>query len=349
MINSIKLVNFRSYKNKTFKFTPELNVVTGPNGSGKTNLLESILFVCKGKSYRAKDEELINHESDNSLIHANFDYEDRKVFLSRDIQPFKKWEINSKEYRRLSNQKQKPVVIFQPLDLLLLTGGPNRRREFIDDLIENLDSNYGVINRHYKRVLSQRNHLLRSGRLLKKQDMFIWNLRLTELGGKVAAERHKAIESLNRHVNKYYQSISNDNKNVRIEYKLTWPLESYETKFIHNLEQDIERDTLLGHTSSGPHREDIAFYFNNHKLNTIASRGESKTVLLALKMAETNLIKSIYSFQPIFLLDDVFSELDKIRRNELMKFIEGYQTIITSTDADIAKLKVNNKNIIKLT
>ncbi len=341
MLADIHLQNFRSYTDAKYTFSPNVNIIVGPNASGKTNLLEAVLMICKGKSYRAKDSELIQFKKDWSKITATLaDNTQRSVKL----EPHKSFNINGKEYKRLPSEKTLPVVLFEPNHLQLLSGGPDKRREYLDDIIEQVSPGYSSIRRQYQRTLAQRNNYLKQPRLDQKH-MFPWDVRLSQLGGQIIVKRLDLISKFNLILEETYRDLSGDNTKTEIKYLNHWPPEIYETRMLNGLEANIETDKQRGFTSLGPHREDFEILLDKHKSQTTASRGETRTILLALKIVEISVIQDLRQQNPIVLLDDVYSELDTSRRNLLTSSLSKNQIFITSTDIDN---KMINRKSLKL-
>lgn len=351
MINDLRLQNFRSYKDDSFEFEKGVNIIVGPNGAGKTNLLEALRMICLGGSYRARDTELIMSDEPWSRLDAHSDSGLRSVKLER---PFpnepvaKSFIIGAKTTRRLPHDKTLPVVLFEPDHLQLLTGPKDLRRDFMDDLLQQLSADFALTRRQYKRALTQRNVLLKQGPSMNSQ-MFAWNVRLGELGGKIAQGRIQLTTKLNAELEKTYRKLSHDKLAIRITYESTCSAEDYGSHLLKRLESSAELDYRRGFTAYGPHRDDFLIRLNDKPAVEVASRGEIRTLLLGLKLLELKLIEDIRSPKPILLLDDVFSELDGARRRALTDFLKGYQTFITTTDADIVVQHFMDKaNIIPI-
>lgn len=334
-INSISLKNFRSYSESSFEFNPGVNIIVGPNASGKTNLLESILVACQGTSYRASDSDLIAFGSDWARIDCDSEDEIRRIIKLLRQKPSKQFDINGKQLVRLVSHYKLPVVVFEPDSLLILNGSPDRRRTYLDNLIEQIDGGYGTKRRNYQRLLSQRNRLLKRATRPTERELFPWNLRLSELGAAIARARADLIAEFGDQITDIYKQISKTSTNVEIKYQPLLPLESYESTMMHKLESRLADEMMRGFTLTGPHREDFSIYFNGTPMSETASRGEARTTMLTLKIMELKIIEQRINKTPILLLDDVFSELDGSRRQALTSFLENYQTFITTTDADM--------------
>lgn len=350
MLESIRLQNFRSYVDDSFEFDPGVNIIVGPNASGKTNLLEAVLMVARGSSYRAKDAELLQFDAPWARLEARTPDGARIVKLQKEYVTAKKtFEIHEQLFQRLSLQKTIPIVLFEPNHLSLLTGSPELRRTFLDDLIEQMLPGFSTTRRAYRRVLAQRNALLKKGFHAASSQVFVWNLRLSELGGRIASERLKLIESIQKLATETYQGLSGTDAKVSVNYESTCSIEQYETSLLRSLEKNLERDCLLGFTTAGPHRDDMRVLLNGRPVEETASRGETRSLILMLKIVELQLMGAARGMTPLLLLDDVFSELDGKRRHALTVHLQKYQTFITTTDADVVlKHFTESCNIIPL-
>jgi DNA replication and repair protein RecF len=335
MITALRLQNFRSYKDSSFEIGPSVNIVVGPNASGKTNLLEAILMAATGRSYRSKDAQLVRFKAPWLRLDALTEQGERIVKLEQGERPKKTFEINQKIYGRLPYDQTLPVVLFEPNDLLLLGGEPERRREFIDNLLEQLIPDYRQLRNRYIRTLRQRNSLLKQGRLVADKQIFAWNIRLSELGGMIASARMSLVDQIDKELGGIYSKLAKRRHKVSARYQSSVPLENYGSALLKLLEQSMPEDIERGFTSQGPHRDDLILLLNGESVSGVASRGETRTLLLGLKMIELRLLEKERGQKPILLLDDVFSELDGARRKALTTFLAPYQTFITTTDADV--------------
>lgn len=336
IFTSLRLQNFRSYIDYAIELNPGVNIVVGPNASGKTNLLESLLVVCGSPSFRTAYDNLINNKKSWARIDSSNNEGTRVVKLKfkNDILD-KSFEINEKLKKRLSFNDVIPCVLFEPEGMRLLTGPPDLRRNFFDDILSETNFEFSSLKNHYKRALNQRNHLLKMGNKNISTQIFAWNVRLGELAGKLVEQRIKLLENLNKQIGKIYSQIAEQKTEVYIKYISDLNLKSYESSLIKALENSIEKDMLRGYTYFGPHREDYAIQINNKNADLIASRGETRTLVLSLKLLEIKILEQKRKLKPLVLLDDVFSELDGMRRRALTEYLEDYQVVITTTDADV--------------
>lgn len=350
MITDLRLQNFRSYGDESFELSPGVNIVVGPNASGKTNLLEAVLVVARGGSYRASDAELIAFDQPWARLDAHLPNNTSRTIkitsknagqpTNESLQSVKTYEIDGKVYKRLSLNLSLPVVLFEPNHLQLLSGGPERRRTYLDDLLEQTTPGFGTLRRQYKRALAQRNSLLKkSGSQtlsLVETQIFPWNLRLSQLAGQIVRHRSALVEQMSQSIGSLYSELSQAKTKVSVMYDSGWAADAYETSLLRKLESSLELDRIRGFTAYGPHREDLVVLFDSRKASETASRGETRTAVLALKIIELKIIEACREQTPLLLLDDVFSELDGKRRHALTDYLAPYQTFITTTDADLA-------------
>jgi DNA replication and repair protein RecF len=348
MINDIRLQNFRSYKEDSFEFSPEVNIIVGPNASGKTSLLEAILVSSSGSSYRGLDHELIKFNEPWSRLEAHSDNTERIVKIERTLagKVNKTFIINTQKFTRLSLPKTIPVVIFEPTHMSLINGSPELRRSLIDEILEKTIVGYKQLRQNYRRALAQRNRLLKRADLISPESVFVWNVRLSELGGRIFKERQSIIETFQAKIGPKYEAISKTSDRVEVFYKTSCDTSNYETSLLKNLENNLATDRARGFTSYGPHRDDIIFLINGYPASDTASRGETRSIILVLKIIETEIIEAYRNEKPVFLFDDVFSELDGTRRILLTNILEGYQTFITTTEADMVVQRLTETTTI---
>ena len=336
MITDLRLQHFRSYDDASFEFQPGVNIIVGPNASGKTNLLEAILVLASGSSYRVSDAELVQRQQPWARLDSHdSDDHGRTMKIVLDPRPTKTFELGGKIIRRLSMRDKLPVVLFEPNHLQLLAGSPEQRRTYLDDLLEQTEAGYGSLRREYKRILAQRNSLLKQPALAANGQLFAWNIRLSEAAGRIVRARSSVTIVLNGRLKDLYSDLSHSFVHVEIAYASRFTPDSYESGLLKKLEADLVLDQARGFTGAGPHRADLLVTFDGQPASLSASRGESRTAVLALKIMELDMLQAARSVPPILLLDDVFSELDGARRRALTNYLKDYQTFITTTDADV--------------
>ncbi len=345
MLTALELQNIRSYKSALFEFTSGVNIVLGPNASGKTNLLEAIHMVAEGSGFKSGDSDMVMRGSVWGRIDAVFTNSNRTVKLRLEP-PDKSFIIDDVEKKRLIKPAALPVVLFEPGHMLLLGGEPERRRSYLDGVLSQINLGYKNHLSSYKRVLAQRNRLLKQD-IVTPEHMFVWDLRLSELASAVVERRREYTERLQPVFAVQYRSVSGTDDELEVVYESKLPMESYADALLKSLKSDFALDRTRGFTGSGPHRDDIAIRLNGNEARSSASRGETRSIVLALKIVEFQEVTSACGHSPLFLLDDVFSELDGRRRRLLAETLQDTQTFITTTDADaIVKSFMADYNVI---
>jgi len=349
MIIDLHLQNFRSYKDAAFEFSPGVNIIVGPNASGKTNLLEALLIIATGRPYRGNYNDAVQFDKPWARLEAHSPKGERVVKLEViETGVRKRFNIDGQNFIRLALNRTLPVVLFEPEHLQLLSGKPELRRNFLDDSLEQFIPGFTQLRRDYRRALSQRNHLLKTGPSTSSQ-LFAWNIRLSEIGGQVVKHRLELIKDINESISKLYQKLTSSRIRVLVEYLPTCSVTNYGSDLLNKLERHTDLDYARGFTAHGPHRDDIKVLLGGHSAQQAASRGEARSLLLTLKMLEVQRLEEQREQKPILLLDDVFSELDGSRRHALTTLLKDYQTFITTTDADLVVHNFAQKcNIIPL-
>ena len=342
IIRSLAVENIRSHRRFSRKFSKTVTVITGPNGSGKTSLIEAIMVALGGHSFKASDSDLLRHDAEWWRIELTIDDQNRTVKYQPGAAKPKQFVVDDKAGVRLPQTTKYPVVLFEPDDLRLLHGSPARRRQFIDQFAGQLIPGYSRVLRRYERALLQRNRLLKSG--ASDNSLFAWNVSLAQYGAQIIDVRRRLTERLNSGLQSTYRTIAQTKDIVTIRYSHT--LSDNEQKLLTDLELATDRDRILGFTSVGPHRHDVLFDFNGAMAINAASRGEVRTIILALKFLEVDIVQEVTSKPPIVLLDDVLSELDDKRQTHLATKFQNHQIIMTSTnppavlgDAKVIKLR----------
>ena len=342
VVTKLSVQNIRSHESLKIKLSPTVTVITGQNGSGKTSLLEALYIALQGTSFKGGDNDILKHDSPWWSINIDFkDGNNRLIkFDPARATGRKQFVIDGKTMYRLVPKYQHPVVLFEPEDLRLLHGSPTRRRQFIDRFICQLNPQYKKAIYKYERALKQRNNLLKKS-YITSDDLFVWNIALSEYGSYIIEQRIIFIEKINSQLNEFYNKIANSKDIISIHYSHTY-IGDIKQKLLNELHGHIEKDKALGFTSVGPHRHDVIFQYNNSPALSVASRGEVRSIVLALKFLEVDIIEQITDIKPIILLDDVFSELDESRQKNLLT--TDAQIIITSTNAP-SKIKAGAKTI----
>jgi DNA replication and repair protein RecF len=346
-LKTVELTNFRSYETARFALHPEVTLVVGPNASGKTNLLESIYVLASTKSFRAKDRDLVRHEQEFFRLVAVSDEEREYALGLRVAGPMEKRITHDGVKRSLvGHVGQIQVTLFEPSDLGLVGGPPEGRRRYLDFILCQTDRSYLKTLQQYRRVLKQRNALLDGFEMERiREQIFAWDMKLAELAGQVYGRRQELIGVLNKAVPLLYRDIAGARASVELTY-LASVQGDYVSGFLEALNRNFMRDMGAGFTTIGPHREDFAVRFKGGDIGAIASRGEVRTVVLAMKLAEVAYAEEVTGIRPILLLDDVFSELDHDRRGFLLDRLSDHQTVITTTDADAMTREVRGGHAV---
>lgn len=330
-ITKLSIQNFRSHQTFTTDFSKKVTVITGKNGSGKTSILEAIYIALQGSSFKGVDSDVLRKNSPWWRVDIENDDDTKRsiTFNSEKTQSKKQFTVDDKITYRLPQKYKYPVVLFEPDDLRLLNGSPVRRRQFIDRFIGQLNPQYLSVLHKYERSLKQRNNLLKNS-YINNDELFVWDVTLSEYGAYIIEQRIAFIEQINSKLNPAYDSIAGTKDIVSMHYSHTF-IGDIKQKMLNELHANNQRDKILGSTSVGPHRHDVIFKFNNSPALSVASRGEVRTIVLALKFLEVDIIEQITNIKPIILLDDVFSELDVARQQTLSDTTRSHQIIITST------------------
>ncbi len=330
-IQKLSVQNVRSHDAFIVEFTKNVTVITGPNGSGKTSLLESIYLALQGSSFKGGDADILKQNSPWWRIDVLHDDEAVRTIKYDPLKAYsrKQFTVDSKNTARLSPKYKHPVVLFEPEDLRLLNGSPTRRRQFIDRFISQINPLYSTTLHKYERSLKQRNNLLKKFPV-DPDLLFPWDMALSETGAYIIEQRIAFIEQINNELETAYQAIAKKPDTIAIHYSHTL-VGDVKQKLLQELHGRLERDKMTGSTSIGPHRHDVLFEINGSPALSTASRGEVRTILLALKFLEVDIIERLTGKKPLILLDDVFSELDITRQQSLSDTIREHQIIITST------------------
>ncbi len=348
------MIHFRNFLEVSLDFDDSLNIFIGDNAQGKTNIIESIYTLLRGSSYRTKDEyNLINwHEKQSYLLgEAEKEREhfqinillqniDKLDLLTKRIKKIIK--VNKKYQRRAWLKEKFYPVIFTPEDLQIIKSTPSIRRKFLDEIIINLTPVYEQYLKDYNRVLYQRNVLLKTERNKNSIDkhLSIWDKKIVELGTLIIRHRIKVLQLINKKVKDIHQLLTKNKETLKLKYNsnvltsFTEDKQEIEVMFQEILENNKEKDYRLKMTTVGPHRDDYSIMSNSVNLGIYGSQGQQRTAVLALKIAELEMIKEKDQEYPPLLLDDVLSELDSYRKLFLIQLIKErpLQTFITSID-----------------
>ena len=346
IIKSIELSDFRNYNSLSMSFDKDTNILYGDNAQGKTNILEAIYLCSTTKSHKgSKDKELIKLDREES--HIRMVIEKNKINHTVDMH-LKKNKTKGIAIDGIPIRKSSEliglvnVVFFSPEDLSIIKNGPAERRRFIDMELCQLDKIYLYNLTKYNKILNQRNNLLKQiphNRSLS-DTLSIWDEQLITYGNSIIVRRKAFIDELNEIIGFIHDRLSGGREELSVHYDTNVD----DTIFAKKLEQSIEKDILLKTTGVGPHRDDIRFMIKNVDIRKFGSQGQQRTAALSLKLTEIELLRKTVKEEPILLLDDVLSELDRRRQNYLLESIKNIQTIVTCTGLEEFvndRLKIN--------
>ncbi|MFZ1257945.1 MAG: DNA replication and repair protein RecF [Candidatus Saccharimonas sp.] len=331
VVASLRVQNFRNHIDTHCEFSPKSTLIYGKNGSGKTALLEAIYIAYRGVSFRGTDDEIIRFAQKWYRADVAESAAVTRTVLAdnRTEQKIKRFVVDGKKSVRLPIKYKQPIILFTPDDLQLINGSPARRRKYLDTVISQYNPQYGQALRRYERALLQRNKLLKQYNV-SRDALFSWDMILSQTGAVIIAAREQLIEYITNKITHYYRDIAGDTHSelmAKYSHSATPApvlLAQYHASYDH--------DNITKTTSVGPHRHDFLFSLNSRPATDCASRGEIRTIILALKYIEANLVFNKLDKHPIVLLDDVFGELDLSRQKNLQHAFMYNQIIATGTD-----------------
>ena len=343
-IETIRLWNFRNYQELVIHPHPGVNLFFGPNGSGKTNILEAIHYCALGKSHRVSGDQNVIRSGESAArcsltVRTQAGAREITVQLTPHLTPKKVILIDQKKIRRFSDMMGcLQNVIFSPEDLDMVREGPSLRRRYLDMMISQVSTKYFIALQQYKAGMDQRNILLKTLRISPSAGLGMiadFEKAMAQPAAVIVEERRKMTELLSPVITETYEHISGQaQEKFRIEYHTSFqPDDDVAERMIRLLEENRETDIRLGVTTAGPHRDDLNLSLNHKNIKLYASQGQIRTAALSMKLAQMKLLRQLSGEPPVLLLDDVMSELDRGRRLRLISEIADYQTFITCTDA----------------
>ena len=336
-LRNIIITHFKNYELSQFSFPGNIVGICGLNGKGKTNLLDAIYYCSFTKSYFAATDSLnIGFGREGFRLEANSELsqQNQKVICIHRGSTRKEFSLNDSSYDKFSKHIGfLPAVMIAPDDTEIITGSSELRRKYIDTILSQLDPAYlaGLIV--YNKVLQQRNSLLKRFAEQKNWDdtlLSILNDQLTAPGNRIFEKRKNFTRRLIPLVQSFYNRIAENEETVT----LTYESRLHDNSFDELLKRDQEKDRILQRTNNGIHKDDLGISLFNQVFRNIASQGQRKSLLFAMKLAEYEMIRTEKGFAPLLLLDDVFEKLDDLRMNNLLRWVclenEG-QVFITDT------------------
>ncbi|NET29022.1 DNA replication/repair protein RecF [Okeania sp. SIO1I7] len=359
-LRHLHLRQFRNYLDQKVNFDAAKTILVGDNAQGKSNLLESVELLSTLKSHRvSRDRDLILDGKPAGQVQANLERQVGNIELTLTVrsQGRRTVAINGETLRRhLDFLSILNVVQFSSLDLDLVRGGPEVRRHWLDRLLVQLEPVYAHILQQYNQVLRQRNALLKQIRQQKMaaettgsinsistQELALWDAQLATTGARVIRRRQRVLQRLAPLASEWHRAIAGNMEVLQMEYLANVMVDSKELiiqdslegvrqAFLEKIKVRAIAEQYQGTTVVGPHRDDVAFTINDTPARQYASQGQQRTLVLALKLAELQLIEQVVTEPPLLLLDDVLAELDLHRQNQLLEAItDRFQTLITTT------------------
>lgn len=349
-LESLKCVNFRNLADVDFLPVNGVNIVCGENGQGKTNLLEAVYMLTGAKSFRGtKDSLLIKRDCDFSEIKADFQKENRLQNIRMNISENKRTaSINEGSFTSASALSGVfCCVIFSPEHLMMVKGSPDLRRKFLDSSLFQLYPAYSGYMKKYARVISQRNSLIKdAGYVSAAYEMIdVLDEQLAELAVRITDYRKRYVETLNPLAQEKYGKIAGNREDIDISYSSSiFGSEPADTeRCIEFLTQNRVNDLKSGFTTAGPHRDDLVIHIDGNDSKVFASQGQQRSIVLSVKLAEAEMINKITGEYPVLLLDDVMSELDDARSEQLLASTDVMQSVITTCNPDLISKRVESK------
>lgn len=345
ILKQLNIANFRNYKSLDIKLSPRINIIYGNNAQGKTNILESIYVLGITKSHRSFiDEDLIMNGENESKVSGNIKKNGITSLFEINLkQKSKKYKIDNNVVRKTSDYiSNMNIIIFYPEDLEIIKGSPGIRRKFLDLELSQLYNNYYRVFSDYNKLLKIRNDYLKKLQKNEKPDMNYFSIITEYLIDKavfIYRARNKFINKINYYASKIYLEIMNL-EGFHLKYKPNLEFNEFSEVEIkeqlkEKFQQEIMSEIRVGSTLYGPHRDDFEFYLKDSNLKSYGSQGQQRLAIISIKLAEIEIFKNYSKTSPILLLDDVFSELDDEKKNNLLKYInDDIQTIITTTDLE---------------
>lgn len=338
-LEKLKLENFRCFDKYELEIDDKINIFVGNNAVGKTSIVEAIHCLGLAKSLRTKtDQELIQIGKEYSIVKGNFKIDDKSTEITFSITTKGKKIIkDNKPYSNLSEYiGYINIVVFSPEDMEIIKGSPATRRKFLDSNISQISSIYLKSSIKYKRLLKERNELLKNINKNNNNLLEIYTKELMSEAKVIIEERTKFVEKINPYLKAKTTSISEDKEDSEMVYIPSVELNNIEQAF----EESLANDLLYKTTSKGPHRDDFILKMNNLDASSFSSQGQQRTLVLGLKLALAEII-SLESDNILIILDDVFSELDFIRQNQIINLLDNNnQIFITTTSIENLTTKI---------
>lgn len=342
LLKELKLTDFRNWKSAEAHFSEGLNVLVGRNAQGKTNLVEGVFFLCTGFSPLAgREKQVISFGENKAELSGIAQTLYGEVALSVTLAEGKRKKVlvNGVPVKKAGDfLGTVNAVFFNPDELKLIKDAPTDRRRFVDIALSQLKRPYFYALATYNKILEQRNRLLKEeDETLVKETLPVWDLQLAKEGAKVLFERNEFLSALSPYAAKAHATLTGGEELLTVATETPFPVGTEEEigqAFLTELSARYEKDRHAGFTTIGPHRDDLMILINGQDAKTFSSQGQKRTAALSLKLAELFIMRDKLGEAPIFILDDVLSELDRTRQARLLTAISGVQTFLTATEED---------------
>lgn len=351
-IKNIEIKGYRNLEDTKVSFSPDINIIFGENAQGKTNFIEAVWLLSGGKSFRGtKDRDMIGFEKEDFRIEGQVysgEREEKIIIACSKTNPRfsgRMAKVGNGEFSLPSSIAGNFYrVIFSPVHLNIVSGGPSLRRKFADACLCQMYPKFIENYKHYNHVLNQRNNFLKTIKNYDKgqQEAIFdsFDLSLSRLGYEIYKMRVEFCRQMQEFAGKYYNEISGGKEKMTFIYK---DMGNTREEILSALQKDRERDKILGYTGTGVHREDFEIQLNGMAAKEYASQGQQRSIVIALKLAEGDIMEECTGTNPAVLLDDVLSELDFSRQDYLLNNIKGRQVLITSCDEGRIKMSASKK------
>jgi DNA replication and repair protein RecF len=336
-LTTLSLINFKNFDQLEFDFSPRINCFAGDNGVGKTNLLDAIHYLSLCKSFfNSVDSQNIRHGKDFFVIQGSYvrEGQEEKIYCGVKRSAKKQFRRNKKDYQKLSDHIGFiPAVMVSPGDSLLISGGSEERRRFMNGVISQFDRQYLEDMITYNHALAQRNVLLKDfarKRYFDPESLEIWTAQMVDPGQRIFLKRQSFIEEI-LPVFKYYQQFLSLG---REEVGLIYESQLEGADYLSLLNDSVDKDRMLQYSSCGIHKDELVLTLGDHPMKKCGSQGQQKTYLIALKLAQFDFISKLNGFHPVLLLDDIFDKLDEKRVEQILRLVSDNkfgQIFITDT------------------
>ena len=355
---SLSLVNYRNIENQTVCFSPGVNFLYGDNAQGKTNVLEALYFYARGKSFRlASDKEQMG-------FGKQF-FETKLCFQNKERRQELYYRVSGNE--RIRKRNGMPVtrpaemlghfrcVLFFPENLQMVKGGPEERRDFLNVAIAQSIPSYLSEYAKYKKTLEQRNALLKTAQktgVFDEKQFYAWSYSLAQSGARIHVLRQEYLRPLSHFASSFMEELSDGKEKLKIKYESSVGAEEGMTEeevleaLLLHLTENQQRETAVGFTLFGVHRDDLSLQINGKEARMFSSQGQQRSIVLCMKMAEGEAGRSFGGEYPVYLFDDVLSELDEGRRSFILKGMNDRQVIMTGCERSL--LSRTDANLIEV-